>query len=210
MSGGEGPSWLTDAMVATGGTTRRGPSALVDALPVAVAPRWHLLGAWVLCALLLGGLLALSRSGYRSLDDPNQAFQRPGLLDVGSLPAHPPAVTPSIPRRGRRAVVFFTRAHGLAPLERALAGAADLRRMADVAVVDQGGPPAPTGVGTVAFVADAGGELAHAYGMRVPRDGGPPVGYAIIDRAGRVRYATIDPGDARRLREVRTMLSAVR
>ncbi|GAC1545004.1 MAG: hypothetical protein NVS3B12_33820 [Acidimicrobiales bacterium] len=194
-------------MVVTG--DRPEPSAPVDALPVAVAPRWHLVGTWVAAALLFGGLLALSRSGYRGLDDPDQAFQRPGLLDVGPLPGHPPAVTPLIPRGGRRAVVFFTRARGLAPLERALAGAADLRRMADVVIVDEAVPPAPAGVGTVAFVADAGGELAHAYGMRVPRDGGPPVGYAIVDRSGRIRYATIDPGDARRLREVRTMLSAV-
>lgn len=200
---------MTGVVVGTQRTNRREPSAPIDTLPVAVAPRWHLVGTWVVAALLFGGLLALSRSGYSGLDDPNQAFQRPGLLDVGPLPAHPPAVTPSVPRAGHRAVVFFTRARGLAPLERALAGAADLRQVADVAIVDEAVLPAPKGAGSVAFVADAGGALAHAYGMRAPRDGGPPVGYAIVDRSGRVRYATIDPGDARRLREVRTVLSAV-
>ncbi|GAC1530394.1 MAG: hypothetical protein NVS3B12_04900 [Acidimicrobiales bacterium] len=199
---------MTDVMVVGEGIDRSESSAPIDALPVAVAPRWHLLGTWVAAALLLGGLLALSRSGYRGLDDPNQAFQRPGLLDIGSLPDHPPAVTPSLPRTGRRAVVFFTRARGLAPLELALSGS-DLRRMADVAIVDEATVPAPPGAHTVAVVAEAGDGLARSYGMRVPRDGGPPVGYAIVDRNGRVRYATIDPGDAHRLQEVRTMLSAV-
>ena len=53
------------------------------------------------------------------------------------------------------------------------------------------GVPAP-----IAF--DPSGQIARTYHMPVPHDGGPPVG-----------YATLAPGLAGRLREVRTMVGAL-
>ncbi len=198
-----------DGTVVTGATAPSGRRGPADVIPVVVPARRQLVVTWAAAALVLGVLLAVSRAGYSGLDDPNQGFQRPGLLDVGSLPAHPPPVTANIPRAGRRAVVFFARPGDVARLAAALASASDLRREAEVAVVVAGPVTSPTEPGGVVVVADPGGGLAAGYGMRTPRDGGPPVGYAIVDRSGRVRYATIDPGDASRLREVRTVLSAV-
>jgi alkyl hydroperoxide reductase subunit AhpC len=55
---------------------------------------------------------------------------------------------------------------------------------------------------------DPDGAVAKAYGMRVPRGGGPPVGYAVVDAAGAIRYRTLDPAVAERLREVGTIVSA--
>ncbi len=49
--------------------------------------------------------------------------------------------------------------------------------------------------------------LPHEPCQRVTRS--VPLGHAIVDRSGRVRYATIGPGDAGRLREVREVLGAV-
>jgi len=175
---------------------------------VTVPSRRRLISAWLVAAMVLGGLLAISRTGYSGLDDPDQAFQRPGVLDIGPLPAPAPAVTASIPRDGRKAVIFFTRPAGLDRLERAVTGAEQLRESVDVAIVLQG-EAAPTVPGPVPVRVEPGPGLARSYGLRLPRDGGPPVGYAIVDRAGRVRYATVDPGDARRLAEVATMLRAV-
>lgn len=62
--------------------------------------------------------------------------------------------------------------------------------------------------GGVPVVEDPSGELATRLAIRHPRDGGPPVGYAVVDRAGRVRYRTLDPTVADNLDEVETMVRA--
>lgn len=43
-------------------------------------------------------------------------------------------------------------------------------------------------------VSDPDGSIAALVGMPEPRDGGPPVGYAVLDEDAFVRYATLDPG----------------
>ncbi len=58
-------------------------------------------------------------------------------------------------------------------------------------------------------VADPGGRLAATYGMREPREGGPPVGYAVVDETGQIRYRTLDPEVTDLLGEVDTILGAL-
>lgn len=41
--------------------------------------------------------------------------------------------------------------------------------------------------------------------MPRPRDGGPPIGYALLDRERRVRYATLAPTYAGELAELETV-----
>ena len=72
-----------------------------------------------------------------------------------------------------------------------------------VLVVVQQGP------GSASAVLDPGGELGRAVGMPVPRDGGRPVGYAVIDSSRRVRYATLDPSWPANGFEVGTISRAV-
>ena len=101
-----------------------------------------------------------------------------------------PASALGVPRPGRRAVVFFLRASESAKFR---------------TVLDRWTWPPDV---DVALVADDG-ELGRAFGLRRPRAGGTPVGYAIVDNSGRVRYATLDPHLARHLVEVRTILEAL-
>lgn len=160
---------------------------------------------WVAAAVGLGLLLAVARSAQGPLDDPDQAWQRPGFLDAGELPTPAPSVAPGVPGVGRPTVVFFAR-YGV-PLCRAL-GDHRLGEKAAIAVVVDGMPPAPCAP-DVAVVADPQGALAGAYGMRRPRDGGAPVGYAVVDAAGHIRYRTLDPEIVDHLGEVETMLAAL-
>ena len=161
---------------------------------------------WLVVAVGFGVLLAVARASAAPLDDPDPAHQRPGLLDLGELPAPAPPVSHGVPGPGREAVVFFVRPAGLQPLCRALA-AADLEGEPDlIAVV--AGPAAPCAA-AVAVVADPRLRLAEAYGLRPPADGGAPVGYAVVDEAGRIRYRTLDPEVDDLLGEVETMLRAV-
>ncbi|HUP68453.1 MAG TPA: hypothetical protein VM142_01435 [Acidimicrobiales bacterium] len=165
-----------------------------------------MLGVWLAAAVVLGALLLVARAARTGGDDPDQARQRPGFLDAGSLPVPAPSVA-GIPRPGHRAVVFFARQDEAGELCRELAGHPSIRGRADVAVVVVAGvaPPACSG-GTV--VADSSGAIARAYGLPVPRDGGPPTGYAVVDSAGAVRYRTLDPEVIDQLSEVATIVGA--
>ncbi len=171
--------------------------------PSLVPSRKVLAVAWAASALGLGGLLAMARPG--PLDDPDPAEQRPGFLDAGSLPAPAAPVTNALPARGRRAVVFFVREPGLGALCRAVGGSG-LARQADlVAVMVRASRDCPT---ELEVVADTTGSHARRYAMPLPRDGGAPVGYAIVDSRSQIRYRTLDPAVVDELAEVTTILGA--
>lgn len=171
-----------------------------------IPSRRALVATWLVLLVAFGTAVTLANQSHNGLDDPNQAYQRPGFLDARDLPDHVPAVVPGVPGPGRRAVVFFVRPAQLRATLDSLTRDPSLRKMAAVAVVDSSALPVVPG--PVPAVVDPSGRLASAYGMRRPLDGGPPVGYAVVDSSGRVRYATLDPGTADRLAEVSTILGA--
>ncbi len=157
-------------------------------------------------AVGFGALLVVARSAEGPLDDPDPAYQRPGLVDLGALPKPAPPVTGDVPAPGREAVVFFVRPDGLQPLCDAVA-AVDFGGEPDLVVVVAG--PAGSCAGDLPVVANPAGRLAEGYGLREPADGGSPVGYAVVDAAGQIRYRTLDPEVDDLLSEVDTILRAV-
>jgi hypothetical protein len=148
------------------GTSRPGPPPL----------RWWAPAvAFAVSAVVLSVLVIAFGTNSGPLDDPNQAFQRDGALHNGpQLPDRIGGITFG----GSSVVVPFVRrpppGQILAPWR-----ASAIRNGSRLVVTAAGQP------GTSA--------LRKAVGMRTPNDGGPPVGYAIIDRYQRVRYATLDP-----------------
>lgn len=167
----------------------------------------RLLTVWLACVVALGAGLLTVRLGYSPLDDPDQAHQRPGFVDAN----RPRSVAPDLAGLGgtsSRSVVFFTRPERVARLLEALGTSEghDLLDQAHVVVVQQAGSAAtpPTGV---TMLADPSGSVSRSLVMRPPRDGGYPVGYAVIGPDGTVRYRTEDPGQDRRLSEVLTAVS---
>lgn len=173
----------------------------------AVPSRQSLVAVWLASAVLLGGLLVLSAQARGPLDDPDPARQRPGLLDLGALPSPAPRVSAEVPGPGRAALVLFERPDRLAGLCEAL-GHHRFVRSAVVVVVVPGlvGRCAP---GT-AVIGDPTGALAAQFGLDRPRDGGAPVGYAVVDGRGDIRYRTLDPSVAAQLDEIDTILRATR
>ena len=162
----------------------------------------RLLVLWVVAAVVFAVLLAVARAAESDVDDPDPAWQRPGILDAGALPV-PAPLTGELPRPGRRTVAFFLRPEGVARLCRALAGRGLAERADLVIVVSGAGQCAGT-----TTIEDPSARIAPAYGLRRPRDGGAPVGYAVVDRVGRIRYRTLDPRVADGLGEVDTMVRA--
>jgi hypothetical protein len=175
---------------------------------VTVAPveerRKKLLAVWLGVAVLFGALLGVARATRTGLDDPDPAWQRPGFLDAGPLTQPAPRVTEDVPRPGRPAVVFFVRPEGVAELCHSLA-THPLRQSAEVVMVVSGTGRCP-GVTTLE---DPSGALARAYGLRDPADGATPVGYAVVDGQGRIRYRTLDPTMAEELDEADTVVGAL-
>lgn len=162
---------------------------------------------WLVTAVALVAVLVTERARSSGLDDADAGRQRPGLLTVaGSAPPAPPALRQALPTGG---VVFFERAGRSAALCTALAGAPFRDRAALLTTTEA--PSECAGVKIVAVPMDVSRtaeDTAAAVGLPRPRDGGAPVGYAILDGAGRVRYATLDPAAADHIPEVQTMLRA--
>jgi hypothetical protein len=147
---------------------------------------------WFSVAALFTGLLEAAEYSRNPKDDPDPAFQRTGtLLAAETFPA--PSIISSYPRPGHRMAVLFVRSAEGKVLFHDLAFQSDLDVLADVILVtaDEGEPEITQGFS--AIVADGDGAIAAAYGLRLPADGGYPVGYALVDRQGFIRHRTLDP-----------------
>lgn len=136
---------------------------------------WLPVAAFALVTLVLSLVVVLVVRAPGPLDDPDPAEQRSGLLLDGPVVA---PVVAGVRFGGRTVVVLFERTPPSGP-------AYDAWRL--VAGDD--------GVELVVAVAGREGAaaLATELTMPTPVDGGPPVGYAVVDAERRVRYATLDP-----------------
>ena len=161
------------------------------------------MAVWLVTAVAFAALLALAQASGSALDDPDPARQRPGFLDGVPCSNPPPASPPLCPGpAGRRWPSSSART--------ASAGCAS-----PCPVIPWGsGPTWPWWCRERASAPSHDGRrpaarLARAYGLHRPRSGGAPVGYAVVDRHGRIRYRTLDPTVADHLGEVRTIVGAV-
>ena len=173
--------------------------------------KWRPLLGWAVLTAVLGAAVVVEDLTRARGDDPVQARQRPGILIPAAEARLGAVVGDETPARGRRTVVFFIRDGGYDELVEALRGgaAADLADLDPPADIVVAVPRFPSESLIVTGIArDPDGAIAAAYGMPTPVDGGRPVGYAVVDTAQRVRYATLDPGMTRRLDEVVTMARA--
>ncbi len=136
---------------------------------------WLPVVAFAVVTVVLSLIVVLVVRAPGPLDDPDPAEQRNALLLDG------PVLAPQVDGvrfGGRTVVVLFERTPPSGP-------AYDAWRR--VAIDD--------GVELVVAVAGREGAaaLATQLAMPTPVDGGPPVGYAVVDADRRVRYATLDP-----------------
>lgn len=125
-------------------------------------------------------------------DDPHPADQRDGLLLDGPVL---PASAAGVAFGDHPVVVLFERQPPAGPRFDAWRN-----RVTD------------GGVGLVVAVAgtEQAARLAAAVRIPTPVDGGPPVGYAVVDPARTVRYSTLDPAYLDNAFEVDVITGAVR
>ena len=160
-------------------------------LPGAAPPlRWWLPAVAALSAALVLSLvvvLLVRPPGPR--DDPDPAEQRNGLLLDGPVL---PARADGVELGGRPVVLLFDRQPPSGPA---------FQRWRQTVSDD--------GVALVVRAGSAGQALADLVGMPTPADGGRPIGYAVVDPARRVRYATLDPSYLQNAFEVDVITGAV-
>ncbi len=131
--------------------------------------------AWGAMAGLLSAVVIAVVGAPGPLDDPSPGDQRPGIL-TGRADARvvPAGLLPGRALGQRPVLVVFDRA------------TPDRERLRAFSV--RAGQRFTT---RVVLPGEAGARVAAAIGMARPRDGGPPIGFALI-ASRRVRYATID------------------
>ena len=156
--------------------------------------------------LVVSALLAAVQLQHDPLDDPDPAHQRPGLPDLDPLPVPAPNLE-GRPGTDGPTLLVFERAGRPAPC--AWLDAPELRAAEIVLAIGASEGAAAADVCPGATHASEPWRLARQVGMRTPRDGGFPVGYAIVDDDGLLRYRTLDPDMSHLLGEVGTMVHAV-
>jgi hypothetical protein len=168
-----------------------------------VPTRRALITVWLAAVVAMGAVLVVSRATQSPGDDVDPARQRPGILDLGPLPVAAPTLSNGVPAPGDPTVVFFAGSQA-ADLCAELPGA-DLDDVTVVVVAADAGACGPG----VVVPETSGRKAAEAFGLPSRRDGGVPVGYAIVDAKGQIRYRTLDPSVAGLLDEVATMVDAL-
>ena len=150
---------------------------------------------WAVTAAVLTAMVLIGVPSPGPLDDPSEGDQRAGfLIDRDEARRVPDLQLPGGAVGSRPVVVVFDRR---VPSPRRFS---DLRQavpegVAAVIVVPHARSPRRAAHNLNAPIAsDPDGSVAQIIGMPVPRDGGPPIGYAVLDDDAFVRYATLDPG----------------
>ena len=167
-------------------------------------PAWAPVAWFAALAGVLTGVVVVLVRPPGPLDQPDQAYQRDGLLREGAVL---PAQVAGVAFGGRPVVLLFDRR---APDAQRLAGwLDDVPARAAVRVVLPAPAPGLPADLRRAVVVDPAGRLAAAVGLPVPVDGGPGIGYAVVDSTRRVRYATLDPAYLRNGFEVTTIVGSV-
>jgi hypothetical protein len=171
----------------------------------------------VVVSLLLVAAVLLGSRGPGPLDQPDAARQRDGLVLDG------PTVAPTVVGvhlRDLPNVLLFVRetpqAEVLDAWRQSLPAAAEVTVVVQgpgpghdgPAAAEAGEPAARRSPGLVDVVSDPDEVLATAVRLPEPVDGGPGVGYAVIDADGVVRYSTLDPAWADNAFEVATILGS--
>ena len=165
-------------------------------LPGAEPPlRWWLpAAAFILASAVLTIVVVLLVRGPGPLDDPKPADQRDGLLLSGPML---PAQVSGVNFGGHPVVVLFER-----------------RPPSGTKFDAWRGQVAKDGVQLVVVVAvaDADPVANLAAALRLPRpvDGGPPIGYAVVDASRTLRYSTLDPAYLDNAFEVNVITDAIR
>jgi hypothetical protein len=137
--------------------------------------------AWAAAAVVLGGGLLIEQATRNGMDAANPIRERIGMASYDSFPA--PDVAGTVD--GERTAVLFVRPEQADSVCTWASGG----HVQDVTMVVVA--PQNTDCKGVPLTVDADRKIADGFGMRKPKDGGYPVGFALLDSDGGLRYTTL-------------------
>lgn len=165
-------------------------------------PGWAPLAWFIALAVTLTFVVVALVQRTGSLDDPEPAYQRDGLLLSGAVL---PERVVGVEFGGRPVVLLFLReppqTRGLAERTAAVPDRADTVVVLPAPTTED--LPAPT-------VIDPLNGVGGVVELAEPADRGRPVGYAVVDSDRVVRYATLDSHYLTNAFEISTILGVVR
>jgi hypothetical protein len=137
--------------------------------------------AWSCAAIVLGGGLIVEDVTRNGMDAAEPIRERIGMASYRSFPA--PQVAGVVP--GVRSAILFVRPEQAESVCSWAAG----RPIGNLTMVVVS--PENLDCKGVPLSLDPDRELADGFGMRRPKDGGYPVGFALLDSQGGLRYTTL-------------------
>ena len=172
-------------------------------------PAWAPLVWWTATAIVLAVVVVVIVGDGGPLDDPKQGRQRPALLAPRNQA--PVVDNVALPRTGigRNAVLVAFNRDLPEPDELSAFRHHVPDDISILVVVGNANARAMQDEVNVEVIADPEGDVARELRMPRPKDGGPPVGYALVDRDARVRYATLDPSYTKHAAEIETIAGAL-
>lgn len=168
---------------------------------------WAPLAWWLITSAALIIVVVAVVRGPGPKDDPDPADQRPGFLTATDSARKVRDLTlPGAPLGHRPVLIVFDR-RAPSPRRYARVLRRVSRRFAVMLVLPH--PAQGSAPSRGSLVVDPKRRIARAVGVHRPVDHGPPVGYAVIDRHARVRYATLEPSYLSQGFELSTITGAV-
>lgn len=167
-------------------------------------PAWAPLAWFVGLALVLTIVVVVLVRPPGPLDQPDPAYQRDGLLLDGELV---PDEVAGVGFGDRPVVLLFDRA--LPDPDALEQWLAEVPEPAVVRLVVPEPVPRLIAHPRLEVVVDPGGRLADAVDLPTPVDGGPGIGYAVVDSDRQVQYSTLDPVYLDNAFEIATIVGSV-
>ncbi len=164
--------------------------------------------AFAVAALVLSVVVVLAVPDPGPLDAAHEGSQRSGLLIPEAQADRVPALElPGAPVGRRHVLLVFDR--DVPSTERFRRFRAELPDTAAVVLAVAKESTRAELAGTPIVTGTKARQLAKTIDVTPPRDGGAPIGYAVLDAQTRIRYTTLDPLYFQHVDEVATMLAAV-
>lgn len=189
-------------------TGNRRCAARADAKSDVPLSAWAPLVAFVVAALVLSVVVVLAVPDPGPLDAADEGSQRSGLLIPQAQAERVPRLElPGAPVGRRPVLLVFDR--DVPRTQRFRRFRAELPDTAAVVLAVAKESTRGELAGTPIVTGTESRQLAETIDVTPPRDGGAPVGYAVLDAQARIRYTTLDPLYLQHVDEVATMLGAV-
>ncbi len=167
----------------------------------------YAIGLWLGVGIILAGLQFIAQASYSRQDNPDQANQRPGF--VTTHPEKAPIID-GVSYTLRPTLIIFDRNPIPTKIIQNQAKQTLISDRATIILVTKSDIQQENLSGVKKILNDRDQAIARKFNFDTPTDGGYPVGYAVVDSKGFLRYRTLDPSYSQHRDGIETILKDVK